>query len=124
MNINIPSLARRLLMIVSMTILLSGVAAGVAAADSGDQKIFLDPDTGDVLSRPPTGEPRSQDAGKAVEGTSWVNDEGVDMYTPSEAEAPALQAVHCPDGSLRMGHAKTRAGQDERDALCAGSSAQ
>jgi len=122
MNANIPTLALRLVLV---ALLIAGGATSAVASDAADQKIFLDPDTGDVMSTPPAAEPdtarrRAALPGESSEGKSWVNDDGADMYSPDPSAAPALKAVHCPDGSLRMGHAKTRPGQGERDALCAG----
>lgn len=122
MNAHLSIVALRLALVASL--LVAG-AAGAGASDGAEQKIFLDPDTGDVMSTPPAAESdaanrRVAPSTDADAGQSWVNDDGVDMYTPGTSESPALQAVRCPDGSLRMGHAKTRAGEDERGALCAG----
>ncbi|MES1926292.1 hypothetical protein [Salinisphaera sp. T31B1] len=93
----------------------------LATGDTG-QTIYLDPDTGDVIDQPPAAGSPAPAARRAApdqgKGKAWTNADGADMYTPDQTDAPALEAVHCDDGSLRMGHARATHGQDAREALC------
>lgn len=122
---------------VTATVLAALVAGAVlstvpASADStdaepSDQKIYLDPQTGDVLEAPRAeADAKPSSAGTADRRSApgkpsvWTNDDGDEMLTPAPDDAPAMQAVRCADGTLRMGHADHAPGEDERHALCAG----
>jgi hypothetical protein len=110
---------------------LVGAATNAAAARAADseQRIYLDPETGEVLEQPPAAD--RDEMKDATDGTrarqrrapaapeAWTNDEGAEMLTPNPDAAPSTRAVRCPDGSLRMGHAD-RAADDASvvEALC------
>jgi hypothetical protein len=100
-----------------------------ADADSAQQKLYLDPQTGEVLDAPPAHADDNQPArGKArqrsapAEAQAWINDEGTEMLTPAPDAQPDRRAVRCDDGTLRMGHAsgehRAKGSDSERDALC------
>lgn len=106
----------------ALTVLVSGAAlfgaatnTAVARAGDSEQRIYLDPDTGEVLEQPPaadgdetrdgTDDARARQRQVPTAPKAWTNDEGAEMLTPNPDAAPSTRAVRCPDGSLRMGHA-------------------
>lgn len=99
--------------------------AASADVDEAQQKLYLDPQTGEVVDAPPGH--ANADAGRSAGGApaedeAWTNDEGAEMLTPAPGSAPTTQAVRCKDGTLRMGHTSNKhaAADDEsdREALC------
>lgn len=101
--------------------------AGSTAVFAAEQKIFVDPETGEIVA-PPAEKLEGTNPGEAGQKArapgpkAWVNSEGLQMMTPSAESMPRTRAVRCPDGSLHMGHAG-HAGHDESsdstEALCA-----
>lgn len=105
--------------------------AASADVDEAQQKLYLDPQTGEVVDAPPGHANADGDrsaGGDAArrsapaEDEAWTNDEGAEMLTPAPGSAPTTQAVRCKDGTLRMGHTSNKhaAADDEsdREALC------
>ena len=97
-----------------------------ADVDQPQQKIYLDPQTGEVLEAPSADRIETQSEGQGAsqrtrpaEPEAWTNDDGDEMLTPAPDAAPAMRAVRCEDGTLRMGHAESAPSQSEREALCA-----
>ena len=105
---------------------IGAIQAADAQAQSAQQQIHIDPETGEILDAPPPGQAEpGDDADGASQRTrpgqpkAWTNDEGDEMLTPAPDAAPAMQAVRCDDGTLRMGHADSAPSESEREALCA-----
>lgn len=101
--------------------------AASADTDAPQQKVYLDPQTGEVLDTPPAKAQEPRRAGAARRGApaqdeAWTNEEGADMLTPAPGSAPTTQAIRCADGTLRMGHAENEGGATTADsgrgALC------
>ena len=110
--------------VVAWLLAASLVIAGSTAVFAAEQKVFIDPETGDIIQPPaeqaegmPPGEAGQQAGG--AEPKAWKNSEGAQMLTPSFESAPSTRAVRCPDGSLRIGHAAHDAARDDTEALCA-----
>lgn len=116
-----------IVLLMAASVLLPG--AGIVFADSGhagdhQQQILLDPDTGDITQVPDQTVQTDGD-GKPVQDadgyTSWQTEDGTQMIGTDPSSAVKERVVHCPDGSLRMGHTGhgDKTGSDDTVALCA-----
>ncbi|MFC3106228.1 hypothetical protein [Salinisphaera aquimarina] len=121
-------MSRTVLVTTALMACLAFMSIAAAAGDDSGQKIYLDPETGDALNAPPA---QADDTGSARRSTTepgaessgpkaWTNSQGADMLTLDPDDAPATQAVHCADGSLRMGHTQSSNGRQSRRTLCEG----
>lgn len=106
-------------------VMASALSAGPANDRVSDLKVYIDPETGEILETPPpeAEKPTSFEAGaKANQRAtapglrSWVNEDGVQMITLDPSRGAELEAVLCDDESLRIGHG-THA--DDRKTRCA-----
>ena len=98
--------------------------AGSPAAFAAEPKIFIDPETGEIVA-PPAEKREAPKPGEAAQKTrapapkAWTNSEGAQMLTPRFESAPRTRAVRCADGSLHMGHVGHDEASDGTEALCA-----
>ena len=107
----------------------SAVAGDQATpSSSADQKIMLDPDTGDITQVPSQ---RAEEKAKTTQGasqttlqpshyTAWRKADGTQMIRTKPSAAVKERVIRCPDGSLRMGHASRsdEEGSDTPSKLC------
>lgn len=84
-----------------------------SAQTSSNQKIMLDPDTGDITQVPSQ---RAEKQSKSAAGanqkaqknsgyTAWTTKDGTQMIATDPSTSAKERVVRCPDGSLRMGKA-------------------
>ncbi|WP_353177149.1 hypothetical protein [Salinisphaera sp. T5B8] len=110
--------------ITALALTLAASVAATGAVFAAEQKIFIDPETGEIVA-PPAEKAEGTNPGEAGQKASiaapkaWKNSEGAQMLTPSFESAPMTRAVRCPDGSLHMGHVDHDEASDDTGALCA-----
>jgi hypothetical protein len=98
--------------------LAGGWPGFAAAADSGAwQTITIDPDTGAVIAAP--GITRQRTTIQQQRSKARKTPDGAQRLASGSGQATSAPVIHCPDGSLRMGRARTTHGESPRAALCA-----
>ncbi|WP_353218609.1 hypothetical protein [Salinisphaera sp. S4-8] len=114
----------RLSKITALALTLAASLAATGTVSAAEQKIFIDPETGEIV-KPPAQKSEGTNPGevgqkaRAAAPKAWKNSEGAQMLTPSFESAPMARAVRCPDGSLHMGHVGHDEASDDTEALCA-----
>ncbi|RJS92380.1 hypothetical protein D3260_12110 [Salinisphaera sp. Q1T1-3] len=104
------------------------VGCAHAEGQASQQRIYLDPATGDVIDAPGEAHGSAQRATRTNDGDSpykaWQTEDGTKMLSVAPGGGAAETVVHCPDGSLRMGHAGDGSDEADRKALCRAGGAQ